>query len=590
MSKYWIYKTIIRTGVGIALIITLSTPQITTQANTYTVTNTNESGAYSLQQAIADSNLHTGADTIEFNIPMSDPNYDSATGIWTITDYSGTFAILDNYTNIAGLTQATNQGDTNPNGPEIEVHGYPGTFPIFSIQATSCCTILQGLIITGGTIGIEMITPNGSNTIISNIIGLKGDGTAGGANGTGIAISNGNSNYILNNIISNNTGSGIQITNSDNNRIRNNSIGLSQFAPNVGNEMNGVLITGSSTGNVIGGESSYKNVISQNAENGIKIDGASANEISYNYIGTGGAGAIDLGNLANGVLVTGGADDVVIKNNLISGNNQHGIYVNGPGIQNTVITSNGVGSNSSYDGVIPNGWHGVAIYGNELVDPPYFDGPTGTDIRYNSIFGNGWSGLVIKDASGSYIGDNRIGVSLGIDSAGLGNAFFGIHILGPDNQISYGYIANNGLANPTDGDGIRVGTDVDAYNHPITASINGVSVYSNGGKGIENINGGNDELEGPVLDENPSCTHVSGTVPLPYGGAIDIYSGPDDEGKTWLDSVTPDGAGHFEWTGYIPGPYVSATWTRSSGPYSITSEFSAYYFCGRNYLPLIRKP
>ncbi len=39
------------------------------QANTYTVTNTSDSGAGSLRQAILDANGNPGADTIAFAIP-----------------------------------------------------------------------------------------------------------------------------------------------------------------------------------------------------------------------------------------------------------------------------------------------------------------------------------------------------------------------------------------------------------------------------------------------------------------------------------------------------------------------------------------
>jgi hypothetical protein len=38
-------------------------------ADTYTVTNTADSGAGSLRQAILDANAHPGTDTIAFNIP-----------------------------------------------------------------------------------------------------------------------------------------------------------------------------------------------------------------------------------------------------------------------------------------------------------------------------------------------------------------------------------------------------------------------------------------------------------------------------------------------------------------------------------------
>ena len=52
----------------------------------FTVNNTNDSGSGSLRQAIIDANMHSGADTIEFDIP--------GTGVHTITPTTG---LADDY-------------------------------------------------------------------------------------------------------------------------------------------------------------------------------------------------------------------------------------------------------------------------------------------------------------------------------------------------------------------------------------------------------------------------------------------------------------------------------------------------------------
>ncbi len=49
-----------------------------------TITNTNDSGAGSLRQAVADADQANGGDTIVFNIPATDPGYNAATGTFTI--------------------------------------------------------------------------------------------------------------------------------------------------------------------------------------------------------------------------------------------------------------------------------------------------------------------------------------------------------------------------------------------------------------------------------------------------------------------------------------------------------------------------
>ena len=69
---------------------------LTTSPSTFVVTNTGDSGAGSLRQAILDANAHPGADRIEFNIPGS--------GFHTITPLTALPTISDPVT-IAGSTQ-----------------------------------------------------------------------------------------------------------------------------------------------------------------------------------------------------------------------------------------------------------------------------------------------------------------------------------------------------------------------------------------------------------------------------------------------------------------------------------------------------
>ena len=55
-----------------------------TRLATFTVTTTADTGAGRLRAAITSANA-AGADTINFNISTADPNYNAATGTWTIT-------------------------------------------------------------------------------------------------------------------------------------------------------------------------------------------------------------------------------------------------------------------------------------------------------------------------------------------------------------------------------------------------------------------------------------------------------------------------------------------------------------------------
>ncbi len=93
------------------------------------------------------------------------------------------------------------------------------------------------------------------------------------------------------------------------------------------------------------------------------------------------------------------------------------------------------------------------------------------------------------------------------------------------------------------------------------------SIHSNGTLGINLISGGNNELQSPVIN---SIGSVSGTAPP--NSLVEIFSGNDDEGKIYEDSIRADGSGNFFWPGTPQGPWVTATATDASGN---TSEFSA---------------
>jgi hypothetical protein len=532
------------------------------------VTNTLDSGAYSLRDAIYCADvIIPGPNTVTFAIPPSGPGYDPVNSIWTITLTSGALSLTASDTTIDGTTQDS----FNVFGPDIEVHQSSTITDVFFVQ-TSAATINR-LSITGGYIGVHIANGASANFVVSNYIGLDGMQVPD-PNQIGVRIGNESyANQVISNSISGNTTDGIQISNSGSNIIFNNLIGTNNSSADTGNGGDGIYISGSSSGNFIGTSPGNPNVISNNHLNGIHVDAASSNTISYNTIGTDNSGLMDQGNLQNGVQITNGADGTNISNNLISGNDQHGIYIFGGDIADTVISSNLIGSDYSGNSPIGNGWHGVAVY----------NGPIRTSIYHNTIVANGWSGLVLLDTMSNTSSYNHIGISESSSSVDLGNAFFGIHILGGFNMVVYDTIAHNGLANPANGDGIRVDGATYAASYNIMSNL---SIYGNGGKGIENINGGNNDLAGPILDSDASCKHISGSVPL-ADGYVDIYSGPDDEGRTFMLALVPDPSGYFEYNGDFPGPYISATWTDG---YPKTSEFSARFACVRNYVPIIMKP
>jgi hypothetical protein len=74
----------------------------------------------SLREAITVANLDSGANTINFNIPTTDPNYNAQwwtiqVDLYDVTAVSASLPTLtDSGTTIDGFSQTANQGDTNP--------------------------------------------------------------------------------------------------------------------------------------------------------------------------------------------------------------------------------------------------------------------------------------------------------------------------------------------------------------------------------------------------------------------------------------------------------------------------------------------
>src|SRR2546430_6519815 len=138
-----------------ALTITSST----SLASTFLVTNTNDSGGGSLRQAILDANANAGADTINFNIPASDPNCDPITFVCTVTLASNMAPITDPVT-IDGYTQPATSVNTLANSDDavlrIEVNGNEK----------------NGFVITGGSSTIRGLVINRCGSVSGSDAGI----------------------------------------------------------------------------------------------------------------------------------------------------------------------------------------------------------------------------------------------------------------------------------------------------------------------------------------------------------------------------------------------------------------------------------
>ncbi|MEM7115026.1 MAG: right-handed parallel beta-helix repeat-containing protein [Chloroflexota bacterium] len=204
-------------------------------------------GKCTLRRAILEAGVRPNADrpiTIEFNIPDSDPNYDSNLDIWEVQiDESHVWELNRRFITDDG-GQVTIDGNTQPNGrtngPKIMVNTNRDNSAIFgrSLEVRTSNNTIKNLGFIGGG---QIILYEGGNTIENNWMGLTADGTSISLASTateqtmrsmargGIIMPNEQSD---NNVIQHNHIVGaferaIRITSGgDNNRIENNFIGM----------------------------------------------------------------------------------------------------------------------------------------------------------------------------------------------------------------------------------------------------------------------------------------------------------------------------------------------------------------------------
>ena len=319
-------------------------------AATFTVTNTMDSGPGSLRQAILDANISSGSDLIAFNIPGS--------GVHTISPLSALPDITEPLS-IDGYTQPGTSANTLTVGIDavllIELEGSnAGEVSGLTFEAGASGSLVRGLVINGffsagGAAGVHL---NGADdvTIHGNFLGPEPDGRTAGQNWWGLWILGSDSNLVggslpeERNLISGNANTGIRLGGFEN-LVIGNYIGVDHTGlAALGNGNQGARID-FGTGNVFGGLlPGEANVISANGSSGIRIS-ASDSLVEGNFIGTDAIGSAALGNGSAGVSVFVNSRNRITENTIF-GNGGLGIDLDEDGIN----TPDGVTPNDSGDG------------------------------------------------------------------------------------------------------------------------------------------------------------------------------------------------------------------------------------------------
>lgn len=314
---------------------------------TFTVTNTNDSGAGSLRQAILDANALSGLDVIDFALSGSSP--------YTINLTSKLPDISDAVT-LDGWTQAGFSVS-----PIIELDGTnAGSADGLRLASGSGGSTIRGLVINRfANDGIRV--DSDGNTIVGNYIGTDVTGLQDlGNNHDGLHINGafntiGGTTALLRNVISGNADDGIDISGSkaDGNIVIGNLVGLGADGSTVlGQGGDGIVVTNGATNNVIGGTAAGSgNIVSNNANDGIELSGSgtSGNQVLGNYVGTDLTGLLDRGNIDDGIQVSEKATNNVIggttsaHRNVVAGNDDDGVQFNGNGTSGNWLLGNYVG-------------------------------------------------------------------------------------------------------------------------------------------------------------------------------------------------------------------------------------------------------
>ena len=504
-------------------------------STTFTVTNTNDSGAGSLRQAINDANNVPGADIISFNIPGSD--------VHTIAPLSA-FPKITEAVTINGYSQPGAQPNQKVVGNDavlkIQLSGAnAGTADGIWIGAAN--STIKGLVINLWDEGIRVEGSAATgNRLTGNFIGTDASGAQDLGNSNGGVYLAGPNNTLggataaARNVISGNEEEGVHVDGSDGNRVMGNYIGTdTSGTKDLGNAEQGVFV-GSAPNNTIGGTTAgERNVISANDTAGVLIYDAGGNKVTGNYLGTDASGTRDLGNGEEGVLVSR-ADGTIIggttagERNVISGNDEEGVTLFDAAANNKVA-GNYIGTDKN--GTAPLGNTGDGVHINNA--PNNTVGGT-TSMARNVISGNHGRGVGIEgpDATG-----NRV----------LSSSIFANGLLGID-------LNDDGLT-PNDPDDTDIGPNF-LQNFPVLSSAKKNST------GTTTVRG--------KLNSTPNSTF-----------RVQFFSNPKgtDEGKTLLGSeiVSTDGSGDasFAFSTKKPvklGQNVTAT---ATGPGGNTSEFSA---------------
>jgi titin len=288
-------------------------------------------------------------------------------------------------------------------------------------------------------------------------------------------------------------------------------------ATRMGNARTGVFVN--SANDTIGGSGTGTgDVISGNTFSGIQIFGTAAigDWVAGDKIGTNAAGTTAIPNAIDGVLINGGATNVLVgtnadgvndalERNIISGNTDSGVQVADTGTSHNTVAGNYIGTDVNGTAAVANGIDGVLINNGATFNRVGTNGDGVNDaVERNIISGNTADGVQVADAGTSHntVAGNYIGTDV------TGTVAVANH--------NTGLVLSNGATHNL------VGTDGVSVDNAGEANV----ISGNNGSGTAGVFIGDAGTNANVVAGNFIGTDPTGTVALGNGGVgVFIASG-----------------------------------------------------------------
>ena len=378
-------------------------------------------------------------------------------------------------------------------------------------------------IISGNTsYGVWVTSGAHTITVAGNYIGVSANGLAAIPNQVGVYVEDSNNiiigtnddgqgDYVEGNLISGNTLAGVMLSGADcyENFIAGNLIGVNSNGNDAIGNQGGIELYDGAHHNIIGddsdgqGDTAERNIISGNSL-GVFINGATTqnNIVAGNYIGVNYDGDTAMPNTQSGVYLLNAPENTIggVVGNIISGNTNEGIYIEGIEATSNIVANNSIGLSANGQEALPN------RFGIRIRAPGNLIGKEGqTTMDGNVISGNQLIGIHLEGSwayenviAGNYIGTNSQGEDVIPNIDGINILDAPANLIGT-NGDGIGDAGERNLISGNRGSGIRI-NNAGADGNIIAGNYIGVNAY--GTKALKN--GQDDWGEGILISEAPN--------------------------------------------------------------------------------------